>query len=101
MEAKRPITRVDAVCRECINWRPHVHYSYVGYCTIHNKLTFEDDSCSDYEPIRIDGRRFYWCVTCKTRLYMDEARIHMARGHRVYIGAYVDPDVRDEIYEAH
>jgi len=65
------------------------------------KLTLEDDSCMMYRRIETDGYRFYWCASCKTRLYADEAGDHLARGHRVYIGAYVDPDVRDEIYEAH
>lgn len=90
-----------ATCSRCMHWRPHVHYPYIGYCTLHGKMTFDDYSCPSYKPLRINGSpRLYWCQTCKTRLTPEEAREHIARGDRVYLGAYIDPDVREEIYDS-
>ncbi len=86
-------------CFNCANWLSHVHYPFVGYCIIWAKVTFEDYYCSRYEGMSVDVDRFYWCATCKIRLTMDEAVIHWVSGHRIVRGAYVDPDVRDEIYE--
>jgi len=47
----------------------------------------------------VDADRFYWCASCRVRLTREEASTHWVQGHRVVRGAYVDPDVRDEIYE--
>jgi hypothetical protein len=49
--------------------------------------------------MNVDADRFYWCATCKVRLAREDALTHWTLGHRVVRGAYVDPDVRDEIYE--
>ena len=74
-------------------------YGYLGYCTLHSRLTFEDETCSQYAPIRFDSE-YYWCITCRMRLTREEALEHASRGHRVYKSAYVDPDIREEIYDA-
>jgi hypothetical protein len=39
-------------------------------------------------------------VTCRTRLTREEAASHASRGHKVYFSGYIDPDVREEIYDA-
>ncbi len=86
-------------CGSCDMWRPHVMYGYIGYCKLHSKITFEDDSCSSYRPLQLDSE-YYWCLTCRMRLTREEAPLHISRGHRVYKSAYVDPDIREEIYDA-
>ncbi len=88
-------------CATCMHWRPHILYPYIGFCNIHSTLTFDDHHCDKYEPIKINGRaQLYWCQTCRTRLSPEEAKAHIARGDRVYIGGYIDPDVREEIYDS-
>lgn len=89
-------------CSTCKYWSPHVHYQYIGLCRLHGTMTFDDYSCPSYTPLRPkeNGRVFYWCATCKTRVTAEEAVEHIARGDKVYISAYVDPDVREEIYDA-
>jgi len=86
-------------CGACNWWRPHVIYSYIGLCTLHSRMTLEDDSCKDYTPLKLDSE-YYWCVTCRMRLTREEAVEHASRGHRIYRSAYVDPDIREEIYDA-
>ena len=49
----------------------------------------------------MNGRHvLYWCDTCKTRISREEAVDHLARGDAVYVGAYMDPDVREELYDS-
>ena len=87
-------------CSLCRHWRPHVFYPYLGFCAIHSTLTFEDYSCPRFERLTYVEDRFYWCLTCRTRLTREEALDHSSRGHRVYLAGYIDPDVREEIYDA-
>ncbi len=95
-------TNRRGACSTCRYWSPHVHYQYIGLCRLHNAMTFDDYSCPSYKPLRpgSNGQVFYWCATCKTRVTREEAIEHIARGDRVYTSAYVDPDVREEIYDA-
>lgn len=86
-------------CFNCANWLPHVHYPFAGYCTVWGGITFEDYYCAKHVMMSVDVEWFYWCATCKVRLTREEALTHRALGHRVVRGAYVDPDVREEIYE--
>jgi hypothetical protein len=86
------------VCAYCKYWRPHVVYDYIGYCDKHNKLTFEDDTCLYFEPLEIKDEEFYWCSSCKTRITGEEAKEYLKKGHRIHRGAYVEPDIRDELY---
>jgi len=86
-------------CSKCAYWLPHVHYPMVGYCTLLNTITFEDYYCEGYSKVDVEVDRFYWCSTCRVRLTREEARHHWSLGHRISRGAYVDPDVREEIYE--
>jgi hypothetical protein len=72
----------------------------VGLCGLRGVLTFEDDYCSGYTPVSYEDGRFYWCLTCRMRVTGEEARMHAARGHKVYLSGYIDPDVREEIYDA-
>ena len=88
----------ERTCRNCRFWRPHVHYIFIGYCGLHYRLTMEDYSCDSWEQIKIIDHEFYWCSTCKTRIMGIEAAIHLKEGHRVHKGAYIDPDVREELY---
>ncbi|MCE4601233.1 MAG: hypothetical protein F7C38_06685 [Desulfurococcales archaeon] len=90
--------RRPGMCVTCDYWRPHIHYGFIGYCTRHARFTFEDDSCSEWRELKINDYEFYWCSTCKTRIIGVEARDLLRRGHRVHRGAYVDPDVREELY---
>lgn len=99
LEKGRPRGLV-AVCMHCRYWRPSPHYTYAGYCTLHGRVTVEDDSCSMYSPISLDGSSFYWCSSCKTRVSFEEAWAHASQGHRLYLGAFVERDVREEIYDA-
>lgn len=92
-------TRGDMGCYNCDSWLPHIHYPFIGYCTVWGQTTFEDYYCSRYSRITIANDRFYWCATCKVRITKEEALAHWSLGHRVVKGAYVDPDVREEIYE--
>ena len=62
------------------------------------KVTVDEDYCSGWKPLRIRDDEFYWCSTCRTRLIGVEARIHLARGHRVHVGAYLERDIREELY---
>lgn len=94
---RRP--RNSMSCSTCVNWLPHVAYPFIGYCTLWGTTVFEDYYCSSYSRVAVDTERFYWCSTCKIRLTFEEARQHWALGHRISRGAYVDPDVREEIYE--
>jgi len=48
----------------------------------------------------IEDGSFYWSPELRTRVTGEEARLLVRRGVKVYLGAYVDPDVREEIYGA-
>jgi len=85
-------------CATCRYWRPHAHYPYVGLCTVRGRMTVDEDSCGKWAPIEIRDEEFYWCATCKTRLIGVEAREHLARGHRVHVAAYLEKDIREELY---
>ncbi len=87
-------------CSLCRNWRPHIFYPVLGYCTVKGRLTFDDDWCESFMRISYDEERFYWCLTCRMRLTSQEAREHASKGHKVYLSGYIDPDVREEIYDA-
>ena len=89
-----------AACSTCRWWRPHYHYPSLGLCSLHWRITGEEDVCGDWEPLRIERGRFYWCETCRLRVSWEEAEAHLRRGHRVYEAAYVEPDVREEIVAA-
>ena len=93
-----PSLRQGRGCLTCRNWLPHAHYPYIGFCTLWREITVEDHYCWKHERMRADEERYYWCTQCKTRLTREEAREHSLEGHRVYRGAYVDPDVIEEIY---
>ncbi len=85
-------------CYTCRHWRPHAHWPFVGYCVLHGKMTLDEDGCEDWEPIEFRDNEFYWCSTCKTRVTGEEARVLVRRGHRVHVGAYLEPDIREELY---
>lgn len=87
------------LCSTCDYWRPHVHYGVVGLCTRWGKMTHQDDYCQEWKPVDLRSQEYYWCYTCKMRVTREEAESHASRGHRVYKSAYVDPDVKEEIYE--
>ncbi len=89
---------IERKCATCKYWRPHPHYPYVGMCMFHRKITLEDDSCENWEPVEIREGEFYWCSTCKTRVTWEEARELVRKGHRIHLGAYLEPDIREEIY---
>ncbi|AFZ70141.1 hypothetical protein Calag_0365 [Caldisphaera lagunensis DSM 15908] len=86
------------ICNRCVNWRPHVQYPFIGLCIKLGKLTVDDDTCSFFEEVNIKSNEFYWIPEMKTRVFGDEAKIFLKNGYRVFLGAYVDPDVREEIY---
>ena len=90
-------TRFLRGCATCRWWRPHFHYPSIGYCVRHGRLTLDEDSCEEWEPLRVERGKFYWCLDCRRRLSWEEAEIFLRRGARVYESAYVDPDVREEI----
>ncbi len=92
--------RREVACHSCAHWRPHIFYPILGLCSVRGVLTFEDDWCEHYKPLSYGEDRFYWCVTCRMRLTAVEAREHASRGHKVYLSGYIDPDVREEIYDA-
>ncbi len=87
-------------CPACRWWGPHYHYPALGLCRLRLEITSEDHGCWDWEPVRVEPGRFYWCNTCRMRVSWEEARGHLRRGHRVYESAYVEPDVREEIVAA-
>jgi len=87
-------------CSDCAMWRPHVVYPFIGLCTLWGRLTADDDSCDRFRPIAIEDGSFYWSPELRTRVTGEEARLLVRRGVKVYLGAYVDPDVREEIYGA-
>ncbi|BAF34794.1 hypothetical protein APE_1473a [Aeropyrum pernix K1] len=87
-------------CSMCFHWSPHALYPYVGYCRLHRTVTFDDYWCEDFREMRVEKGGFYWCLTCRTRLSWEEAAEHFKRGHRVYRSAYLEPDIREEIYDA-
>jgi hypothetical protein len=86
------------ICANCKYWRPHVVYEYIGFCDKLGKLTFDDDTCPYFEPLGVKDDEFYWCSTCKTRITGEEAREYLRKGHRIHRGAYVEPDIREELY---
>ncbi|MEB2793148.1 MAG: hypothetical protein G5Z42_07730 [Caldisphaeraceae archaeon] len=90
----------DRKCKSCYYWRPHVLYPYIGLCVKHGKITTEDDTCEYFTEIKVDKNTFYWIPEIRTRVYGEEANVFINKGYKVYVGAYVDPDVRDEIYGA-
>jgi len=89
---------VERKCYTCDYWRPHAHYPFIGLCTLHNRFTLDNDACEDWKPLKINEGRFYWCSTCKTRITGEEAKVLLAKGNRVHRGAYIDPDIREELY---
>lgn len=40
------------ICATCRRWKPHFHYPSIGVCILHTRLTMDEDSCSDWEPLR-------------------------------------------------
>ena len=86
------------LCATCKYWRPHVVFDYIGFCEKHKKLTLEDDTCPFYEPLEIREGELYWCSTCKTRVSWEEAREYVRKGYRLHRSAYVEPDIREELY---
>lgn len=96
--ASRGDDHVEKRCYSCKYWRPHVHYPFIGYCDLHGRLTMEDYSCDKWEELKINDHEFYWCSTCKTRIIGEEAIRLREKGHRVHRGAYIDPDIREELY---
>jgi len=96
----RVIARAPATgkCETCKYWRPHVVYDYLGYCEKHRKITMNDDTCPYYEPLEIREGEFYWCSTCKTRVSWEEAVEYLRRGYLLHRGAYVEPDIKEELY---
>ncbi len=88
----------EKVCATCDYWRPHAHYPYVGLCTLRGVMTLDEDSCPHWTPLKIREGEFYWCSTCKTRITGSEVAEHLRRGHRVHRGAYIEPDIREELY---
>lgn len=91
--------RRESQCASCWNWLPHAHYPFLGYCLVWREVTFEDQRCPSYTPVSVEIDRFYWCATCKARLSREEAISHWSEGHRLYRSAFIEPDVREEIYE--
>ncbi|MCS7107398.1 MAG: hypothetical protein NZ902_04775 [Acidilobaceae archaeon] len=63
------------------------------------EATFDDYYCASYSVMELKAERLYWCSTCKTRLGREEAMLHWSYGHRIFRSAYVEPDVKEEIYE--
>lgn len=63
-------------------------------------MTFDDDVCDKHESLNPKSGSFYWCLDCRMRLEGEEAVEHLSRGHRVYRSAYLEPDIREEIYDA-
>ncbi|MCX8195860.1 MAG: hypothetical protein N3F67_02110 [Acidilobaceae archaeon] len=49
--------------------------------------------------LEIKTERLYWCSTCRIKLTREEAALHWSHGHRIFRSAYVEPDVKEEIYE--
>ena len=85
-------------CSECEYWRPHVFYSYIGFCEKHKRFTLDNDTCPFFKRIKIRDGEFYWCSTCRSRVTGEEARKLVVNGHKIHRGAYVDPDIREELY---
>ncbi len=75
-------------------------YPFVGLCTHWGKLTMDTDSCEHFTELVIDNRGIYWVPEMRSRVTGEEAAILVRRGVRVYLGAYLDPDVREETYGA-
>lgn len=75
-------------------------YPFVGLCVAWGRITAEDDGCDRFTPVTIDNASFYWVPEMRTRVTGEEARLLVKRGVRVYLAAYVDPDVREEVYGA-
>ncbi len=95
---KSPSRSTVKMCAYCKYWRPNVFYPYIGYCEKHNKMTFDTDSCDNFEPIKVKPGELYWCSTCKTRVTGEEAKVLVRFGHRIHRNAYVDPDIKEELY---
>ena len=97
MPGLKPPTK--RVCANCIHWRPHIMYPWVGLCTLKSRLTLDEYSCESWSPIdfRGGGREFYWCLTCRRTIHKSEVERHVRAGHRVYVWVYVEPDIREEI----
>ena len=89
---------LEGKCATCKYWRPHVVYDWIGFCDKNGTTTFDDDTCPHYEPLDIREDEFYWCSTCKTRITGVEARRYVRLGYRVHRGAFVEPDIKEEIY---
>lgn len=89
---------MERKCYTCRYWRPHALYPYVGLCTLHGRMTLDEDSCPRWEPVRIRGGTLYWCSTCRTRVTGEEAERLLRQGHRIHEGAYLEPDIREELY---
>ncbi|PMP60895.1 MAG: hypothetical protein C0172_00450 [Caldisphaera sp.] len=79
-------------------WRPHVVYPFIGLCVKHGKLTGDDDSCDYFMEIQVNSQDFYWVPEIRSRVFGEEAKLLKREGFKIYLGAYVDPDVREEIY---
>lgn len=75
-------------------------YPFVGLCVAWGRITAEDDGCDRFTPVTIENGSFYWVPEMRTRVTGEEARLLVKRGVRVYLAAYVDPDVREEVYGA-
>ncbi len=75
-------------------------YPFVGLCVVWGKITVEDDGCDRFRPVTLEDGSFYWVPEMRTRVTGEEARLLVKKGVRVYMAAYVDPDVREEVYGA-
>lgn len=75
-------------------------YPFVGLCTLYGRLTMDDDGCDRHKDLTIEPNSFYWVPEFRTRVTSEEASALVKQGIKVYAAAYVDPDVREEIYGA-
>ena len=90
-------------CSECKYFLPHIIYRYIGFCSMENRIIFEDDeACSKYfnrvsELYRVVNKEPLYCVSCNCPLFSaEEYKEH--RKDMIYQDFYVDEFIYEEIY---
>ncbi|MEM3960375.1 MAG: hypothetical protein QXQ36_00645 [Sulfolobales archaeon] len=86
------------ICRNCIYWRPVLHYPSLGCCMKRRIISSRDSFCHEYARKNISWYDFMWCLNCGHDVYKEDYDLHIA--HELYVSPCPDPELYEETYSA-